>query len=122
MTFFVYLIIIIVSHLFERIKSNYYVYMTVQKAADCIKKAYCENTILFNFNDEDDCDDDHNYINPLFSKINYELGKKINFILYNHSKNAYLKITVYVNEYTIKINHQKFWGCENCKTDDGKCI
>ena len=122
MIFFVYLIIIIVSHLFKGIKSDYYVYLTVEKAGDCLKEVNYEGTnTLYTFNGGE-CDDDHKYNNPLFSKINYELGKKINFILHNSLKNAYLKITVYVNEYTIEINHKKFWVCENCKTSDGNCI
>ena len=68
MIFFVYLIIIIVSHLFKRIKSDYYVYLTVEKAGDCLKEVNYEGATLFKYNRRK-CDEDYyKYDNHYFQK------------------------------------------------------
>ena len=57
------------------------------------------------------------YPNPIISMIPYNFGDIIYFKFYNGMMEGYFNMTVYLDEYIIKTEHQKFWRCLDCFPD-----
>ena len=63
------------------------------------------------------------YTVPLFKDKPYELGQTIVMIGYDSGGNhGGISVTVYMNEYIIKTEHQKFWTCIDCETEDSNYV
>ena len=94
--------------------------MILEKVDDCISEIKYENrdTLYTNNHHESDCDPLIIGDNPLIEAIPYELGKKIYVYLKDLHGECGVSMTVYINEYIIKTESQKFWKCEDCSTDD----
>ena len=99
--------------------------MELEEIDDCINKIYKNangiNITVFQNLEECKARTYYMYPSPLISYMPYEYGEKIYFDLVNKGgwdlceDFGYLIITVYVNEFTIRTNHTKFWKCTNCE-------
>ena len=98
-----------------------YVKMELFEINNCITEIYHNNNLHKNFNKDSSCDKDDLtvYSDPLINNLLYEFGDKITFIIKNSGFNSYIKIKVFINEYIIECEHNRFWKCTNCSTTNG---
>ena len=105
--------------LFLEIKSTFYLSMTKDKVNEYISKIYNENAeTIFEY------DGSNNYPNPIVPLMPYEIGQKIFFDFYADVTKTigYASFIVYINEYTIKTEYNKFWKCTNCGGENNNYI
>ena len=103
--------------LFLKIESTFYLTMKLIDVNDYLLRIYNQkNEIFFECGIDENCKP---YPVPIARLIPYEIGEKIFVDLYDEGGNpGFFEITVYINEYVIETNDQKFWKCDNCQTSD----
>ena len=106
--YFIFLNIFI--YLFLKVKSTFYLSMKLIAIDDSVYR-------IFNYKNETIYPKSSSNSNdPIVPLMPYELGEKIFFDLYDVGKgNGGVSLTVYLNEYTIYTEYQKFWTCTNCE-------
>ena len=108
--------------LFLNVNSFLYLSIELLQLDDCISRIYTDNndTIFEYYNITLPCFFHANdYPNPLVLLLPYEFGQKILFDLYDYGGGeGYFSATVYLNEYIIRPEHQKFWKCVDCGGDN----
>ena len=120
----IFLIKFLILHFIIRIKATFYLSMELLGIDDCIVEIIQEtqekNITLFEFpNFTERCVSfPPDYPNPIISMIPYNFGDIIYFKFYNGEVEAYFNMTVYLDEYIIKTEHQKFWRCLDCFPDE----
>ena len=112
------MVVIIFLCLFFYINTIFYLSIELLKIDDCISRIYTEDneTIFQYYNFSIGCSSKVNqYPNPLISTIPYQIGQKIFIDIYDNGGGAgFFSADVYLNEYIIRMKHQKFWTCTNC--------
>ena len=100
--------------LFLKIESNFYLTMKLDDVDDYIVRIYNKkNETLFECAELNGNDCNY-YPDPLI-QLNYEFGDTLFFYIYDIGGGAgFIRITVYINEYIITPEHQKFWTCTDC--------
>ena len=117
---------IIISFLclfFAKIKLDNYISLKFKIVDDCVREISISGRIIFGFTPPTlyDCDFQYQNIYPEYfiKNLKYEFGKEIKFIFQDSNHiDGFMDITVYFNEYTIKVTDQKFWRCIDCQTND----
>ena len=102
------IILILFSYLFLKIDSTFYLNITVIQVDDYVKRVFNEN------NDTIYESRGNNNNRPIVKLFPYEIGEKLYFDMYDIGGEGYVSFIAYINEYTIKPEHQKFWTCINC--------
>ena len=115
--------IIFFASIFFEVKTILYLSMSIEEVIDCINIIYNEeNEVLYQNNITiPDCITNKHYPDILF-KTPYEYGQKIYIEFFAQGFNGYFKMTVNLNEYTIKTGHNKFWTCLNCLGENNNYI
>ena len=113
-------IFIIIFHFFPKINSFFYLSMTLLKIDDYLLEINKGNITLFKYPNYSmfGTSNISDYPNPIFQMINYKFTETIHIIFYNGINEGYFDMIVYINEYIIKNEHQKFWNCLDCLTYD----
>ena len=101
--------------------------MEIVEVDDCITRVYLENNTNVYINDitnlRDECSHDNYINNPILVELlPYEIDQKILVELHDvgggggeeDGNQAAISITVYLNEFIIKPESQKFWSCQGC--------
>ena len=116
------MVFIIFLCLFFYINAIFYLSIEIVLIDDCIARIYTEDneTILQYYNFTLDCKSTtDDYPNPIISSIPYEIGQKLFIDIYGLGGGAgYFSANVYLNEYIIRTQHQRFWTCTNCGGDN----
>ena len=101
--------------------------MEIVYVDDCVLYVDYQGRNLYNFYERNpgiDCDKNVQISNnPIVRLLSYELGEKIDIYMNDkYGEDASLSMTVYLNEYIIKTEHQIFWKCIDCEGDNGNYI
>ena len=111
---------LIVYICFQEINSkNNYISLEFLMVDDCIREISISGQKIFEFkpNTLDDCDFKYQNIYPKFFTKNYryDFDIEIKFTFQDSVHyDGFMNITVYFNEYIIKVSDQKFWKCTDC--------
>ena len=89
----------------KKIYSFLIVSIKVTAVDDCIKSISLEDENIY-MGDINNCNLNENIEEKI---IPYEIGQKINFIIYDIGGECYLRVDVKVNEQYISSNKKKFW-------------
>ena len=120
------IIIFIFILLFKKGKLSNYISFEFHMIDDCIREINISNDIIFGYTPENlsMCDFAYQNIYPKFfiKNYKYELGINVIFIFQDSCHfEGFMNITVYFNEYIIKVTDKdvnKFWKCIDCDTED----
>ncbi len=102
------IILTLFSYLLLKVDSTFYLNVTVIQVDDYVKRVYNENNdTIYECN--------YNRVNyPIVKLFPYEIVDKIYFDMFDIGGEGYVSFIAYLNEYTIRPEHQKFWTCINC--------
>ena len=111
---------LIVYICFQEINSkNNYISLEFLEVDDCIRNISISGQKIFEFNPNtlDDCDFQYQDKYPQFFTKNYryDYNIEIKFTFQDSVHyDGFMNITVYFNEYIIKVSDQMFWKCSDC--------
>ena len=115
-------IILFIFLLFE-VKTNKYLSMKLEIVDNCLKSINKEEneTLYVNENVPPNCRLSQQYPVPLF-QTPYEYKQKIFIEFFDAGYIGNFRMTVNINEYTIKTEHNRFWTCVNCYGENNNYI